>query len=430
MSCDGLSQLDPGKPDLFSAVAARKRAEQDALLLANRIRLLRAEDQKTKKRVQETEKRMQAIVEIRRRNEDCRALKEVECSRRQAQEQDAREQKRREREEQLRKTSDRRKAVMEQKLGQSGGVKQEREAARQFLREQRAQTEAEQQARAERVRSQAAAASRSRARSEGARQEMVKNSIKERFCAEEERRLATLAEIERMEREEAELLAQLQKTQEQHQSVFLRLEDTVQQPGIGGRCLASLALAPVAGRATPSSRSSSRSSPVPPHPVTPQGVLPRAMSLDGPELRLPALGSSSTIGAASRPPLPRGDRCPTGGFAQALLPSPHAAAGTAMVRKRPGSASRAAIRCTGAANSCSMNGAMGGGSQGGCSRSGSSCSTTASGVCHSADPGESRSSTPSTPQKQQPIIYTTVDGLTLDVGQEEDLDLAALLNGT
>jgi len=436
---DDLLQQDPGRSDLFSAIAARKRAEQDALLLANRIRLLRAEDQKTRKRVQDTERKTHEIVELRRRNEDNRVMKEAECSRREVYEQNVRERQCREREAQQRKIADRRKTIMEHKLEQSNTVRQERDAAKQFLQEHRAQTEAEQQARAERVRSQAAAASKSRARSEGVRQEMAKNNIKERVCAEEDQRLATLAEIERMEREESELLARLQQTQEQHRNAFLRLEDTVQQPGSGSRCLASAVTTPGARRTTPGSRSSSRSSPVPPHPATPQGAFPRGMSLDAPELRVPALSGGGTLYPASRPPRPRGDGCPSSASAQMLLPSSSCAAtGTVVMRKRPGSASRATTRSTGtpvyaakAANSCNTIRGVEGGSQSGCSRSGSSCSTTASGGCHGADPGEcSRSSTPSTPQKQQPITYTTVDGFTLDVAQEEDLDLAALLNGT
>jgi len=432
-SGNGLSWQDPGRPDLFSAIAARKRADQDALLLANRIRLLRTEDQKTRKRVHETERKTHELLELRRRNDSCRALKEVECSQREVQEQDTRERHCREREEQQRKICDRRKMVMEHKLGQSTATKQEREAARQFLQDQRAQTEVEQQARAERVRSQAAAASKSRARSEGARQEMVKNGIKERLCAEEEQRLARLAEIKRMECEEAKLLVQLQKTREQHRNVFMRLEDTMQQSGFGGRVLASTTMTPVARRATPISRSSSQSSLVPLHPVTPQGAVPSGMSLDGPELRIPAMGGGVTVGAASRPPRPQGDRC-TGSSAQALLPSPSAVAGMAAVRNRPGSASHAATRSTSTGTPTTANsgrkGSIGAGSQGGCSRSGSSCSTTASGGCHGADLAEnSRSNTPSKPKKHQPSTYTTVDGLTLDVAQEEDVDLAALLAG-
>lgn len=402
---DDLSQHAAGRPELFSAIAARKRAEQDALLLANRIRLLRAEEDKTKKRVQETEKKTQEVMAVRRRNEEQRALREVERSQREARELDARERQCRAREEQQRKRSAVQKTVTEHKLGLSNAVKREREEAKLFLQEQRAQTDAEQQARAERVRSIKAAAARSRARSEGTRHTNVKSDIQERLRAEEEQRLARLADIERMEREEAELLARLQKTQEKHRDAFLRLEDTV------------------ATRATPSS--SSRSSPV---PVTPQGVFLRG---GGPELQLPTLGSGSTVGAAARPPLPRGATL-------ARQQSPCFAAGKAVVRKRPGSASRAAVRSAStptyaarAASSCSMKGGIGEGTQVGCSRSGSSCSTTASGGCHGAEPGESsRSSTPSTAQKQQAVTYTTVDGLTLDVAQEEDLDLAALLNGT
>ena len=39
---------------LFDATRARKKAEQDSILLANRIRLLRAEEARTRKKISET----------------------------------------------------------------------------------------------------------------------------------------------------------------------------------------------------------------------------------------------------------------------------------------------------------------------------------------------------------------------------------------
>eukprot|EP00921_Rhytidocystis_pertsovi_P002309 GHVQ01003947.1.p1 GENE.GHVQ01003947.1~~GHVQ01003947.1.p1 ORF type:complete len:274 (-),score=74.10 GHVQ01003947.1:1131-1952(-) len=54
---------------LFQCRLSRKKTEQDALLLANRIALLRAEEDKARKKIDETKKRSQEVMEIRRRNE-------------------------------------------------------------------------------------------------------------------------------------------------------------------------------------------------------------------------------------------------------------------------------------------------------------------------------------------------------------------------
>merc|ERR1719335_1064274 len=61
---------------LFAAAISRKRAEQDAMLLANRINLLRAEEKKAQKKIEETKKRANEILELRKRNEDRNQEKE------------------------------------------------------------------------------------------------------------------------------------------------------------------------------------------------------------------------------------------------------------------------------------------------------------------------------------------------------------------
>lgn len=396
---EDLMRPQPGRLDLYSAAAARKKAEQDSLLLANRIRLLRAEEEKTRKRVQDTEAKTREVLELRRRNEERRLSKEAEELRREAEEQELRARAWREREEQQRKLHEKQRAVLEQKISSSTAVKQEREAAKLALQEQRAEKEAEVTARAERVRCSVAASAQSRARSEGAKQELAKSVIRERALFEENQHRARLSDIERMEREEAELVARLQQSQEQHRVAFLRLEDAMQQGGPQG---------PVGGfhRMSPSSCSSSstRSTPLMLHSGTPTA---RGSSSDAAVAALrPVAGSASGPGVAStgaRPPRPRaGPHAMLSGLAPGIA------------RARPSSGSRAGAR-RGEKPSA---------------RSASSCST-ASGADSSlggAATSVGGSSMPSTPQGQQ-ITYTTVDGLLLDIPQEEDLDLASLLNG-
>ena len=62
-SYENLNNLRPlGRANpVFDATRARKKAEQDSILLANRIRLLRAEDARTRKKIVETEKKTQEI---------------------------------------------------------------------------------------------------------------------------------------------------------------------------------------------------------------------------------------------------------------------------------------------------------------------------------------------------------------------------------
>merc|ERR1719277_2378495 len=62
--------------NLTSAKESRKRAELDAQLLANRIALLKQEEEKAWKKIEETRKRASEITELRNQNEQKFAAKE------------------------------------------------------------------------------------------------------------------------------------------------------------------------------------------------------------------------------------------------------------------------------------------------------------------------------------------------------------------
>lgn len=55
---------------LVAAKIARKRAEEDYKLLSNRISLLKQEEQKAWKKIDETKKRARDIITQRQRNEE------------------------------------------------------------------------------------------------------------------------------------------------------------------------------------------------------------------------------------------------------------------------------------------------------------------------------------------------------------------------
>lgn len=61
---------------LIEAKQARKKVEEDALLLANRIALLEVEDKKAQKKIQETRKKAQEIMDLKARNKESEQKKE------------------------------------------------------------------------------------------------------------------------------------------------------------------------------------------------------------------------------------------------------------------------------------------------------------------------------------------------------------------
>jgi hypothetical protein len=61
---------------LLESKAMRKKAEEDALLLQNRIKLLQLEEKKAMKKIDETKKKAQEIQELKQRNFEAQMQKE------------------------------------------------------------------------------------------------------------------------------------------------------------------------------------------------------------------------------------------------------------------------------------------------------------------------------------------------------------------
>merc|ERR1719437_313319 len=73
---DGALSGSQVQANLTGAKEARKRAELDAQLLANRIALLKQEEEKAHKKIEETRKRASEIMALRQQNENKFAAKE------------------------------------------------------------------------------------------------------------------------------------------------------------------------------------------------------------------------------------------------------------------------------------------------------------------------------------------------------------------
>merc|ERR1719487_2130777 len=82
---------------------SRKRAEADMKLLANRIALLRAEEEKALEKVAETKHRAEDILRLKKRNEDLAQQKHVQQMEREMKLKAAREKAQREKEERKKK---------------------------------------------------------------------------------------------------------------------------------------------------------------------------------------------------------------------------------------------------------------------------------------------------------------------------------------
>jgi len=386
-------------PDLplFNANNARRKAEQDSILLANRIRLLRAEEEKARKKIRETEGKTKEIIDLRRRSEEKRSAKDAEDARREALEHEIRSKWAGAREEQQRKIQIAQRELLENKATAYAMLKQDREVHKQQIQHEQQEAAAEAAGRAFHVRRELQESQRRRARSEGARLELCKMNFQEKLVREEEAARNSQSQISRMEKEEAELIQRLQRSQERHRAAFAALEDALSAPqtASSSRCPSSLDQVPLQ--------------------ELPQGLAPSS----GSRISLAASSCPSSTGSepratASRPPRPRASATPTppqnaapGSGANAGKTRPTSATRLASVpRVMPSMASKsvASLRDYSEASICSTR---------------------------SDGPGqESGASGHSTPTSMAPAItYTTVDGLQLDIPPEEDLDLGKLLSG-
>jgi len=393
---------------LFNANNARRKAEQDSILLANRIRLLRTEEEKARRKIKETESKTKEIVELRRRGEEKRQVKEADSIRKEALEHELRSRVSGVREEQQRKIQHAQREILEQKVAACGTQKQVRETHKQLIQYAQEEAAAEAKARAQQVRSELIASERRRARSEGARLEVGRANFQEKLAREEDARRANQSLIARMESEEAELIHRLQRSQERHRAAFAQLEDALagggQASASSSRCHSSLDHVPDNELPQGSTASSSSRIPLAPSSCANAVAEPRA--------------------TASRPPRPRAAPVPT-------LDSTAGAVGV-QTRSRPTSARRS--------NSLprapvSMPTKLHANSK--CSKSvtalrdisaTSSCSTASGGLGPDSVATASGHSTPSS-AAPPPITYTTVDGMQLEIPPEEDLDLDKLLSG-
>jgi len=412
--------LDSGLP-LFNANNARRRAEQDSILLANRIRLLRNEEEKARKKIRETEGKTKEIIDVRRRCDESRRTREADDARREAVEYELRAKASGVREEQQRKIQMAQRDLLEQKAIASAAQKQEREAHKQFIQHEQEEATAEAAAKALRVRKEIQASERRRARSEGARLEAGRANFQEKLAREEDARRSNQQLIGRMEKEEADLIQRLQRSQERHRMAFAQLEDALAggSPTPSGGSPSQIGGASASSSRCPSSLDQ-----------LPVCDLPTSTADVG---RINSLSASScaSIGAetratASRPPRPRASASPSP--AAAVVP----VAARVTPRRRPTSAPRAAsVPRLRSSVPSKLHGGYGKGVSALRDNSATSICSTASGGLGPESAASGPASGLSTPSSAAPapITYTTMDGMQLEIPPEEDLDLDKLLSG-
>jgi len=215
--------------NLTASKESRKRAELDAQLLANRIALLKQEEDKAWKNIEDTRKRANEITELRTQNEQKFAAKEHFYkakweSIRSAQTQNAYN---RDKAKAVREAT--KQGLMDARVTNAHNAKQQ---SHQFLLQKKEREAAERQANMERgalIKQRKEEAKRKLEEERLAQLEKFREDYEARRAQEELLRERTDALVAKMEKEEMELIQRLQNTQTVQRNAYEELEAALGQ---------------------------------------------------------------------------------------------------------------------------------------------------------------------------------------------------------
>jgi len=233
--------------NLTGAKEARKRTELDAQLLANRIALLKQEEEKAWKKIEETRKRASEIMETRKQNESKLNAKEENYKAKWESIRNAQAHNAMNREQAKALRDESRKGLQYKKYQNAQNAKQQ---SQQILLEKKAREEADQEANKQRssyLKQRKEEAKRRMEEHQLAQMERVREECEARTAQEDLLRAKTEALVAKMEHEEMELIQRLQNTQTVQRSAYEELEAALGQStqiSLGGNQYGSYAGAP------------------------------------------------------------------------------------------------------------------------------------------------------------------------------------------
>lgn len=226
---NGVRDGGTSQVSLTTAKEARKRAELDAQLLANRIALLKQEEEKAWKKIEETEKKSAEIIDLRKQNESKFSAKEQFYkhkweSIRSAQAQNAEQRERARAIKEQTKTG-----LMEMRVRNAQSTKEQSHQLLLQKKEREAGSRAANAERSSHLKARKLDAKRAMEQQRLAQLESYREDYEARTSQEELLRSRTEALVAKMEREEMELIQRLQNTQTVQRQAYDELETALGQ---------------------------------------------------------------------------------------------------------------------------------------------------------------------------------------------------------
>lgn len=227
---DTSASSDPPSIGLSAAKQLRKKAEDDATVLANRIALLKEEEAKALKKIDDTRRRAREIMDKRLKAETERRLKEEERK--------AKDEEMRIRSEHLRLIKEERKTaaftaretVMQKLRAQVLSVRESKAQNQELIEKGNNEVMLEKARITQRRKDEEHEARRRREMEEYEKQARFKAELAQKTQSELARKQELEDQIRRMEAEELELINKLQNTQLMQKTALQELEEAASRP--------------------------------------------------------------------------------------------------------------------------------------------------------------------------------------------------------
>lgn len=206
----------------------RKRAEADLQLLANRIALLRAEEQKAVTKMIETQSRAHEIIQIKKRNEDTIKEKVANYSGKEQQTKAMRDKINSDREERRKKIAYGKKIIQDSKHVEAIETKEEAKKIEEARMIERLAIEEEKKLRAMEEKRRRDVAKRLREKEIAEKQQLAQLQYTKRIAEEARRTVEAEEMIKSLEREERELIERLKDTQDKQREAYEMLQKSLE----------------------------------------------------------------------------------------------------------------------------------------------------------------------------------------------------------
>lgn len=212
---------------LRASKKARMRADEDAKLLENRIKLLKQEESKARKKINETKKRAKDIRSTKQRNVD-KQKKKKEHVRRQEQEENKRAVKNElQRNEIKHRISSTTTEIQSKRKADAERLRQEKREQEEMLQMYRDQEQLKNTSMKQMIRNREKEAEERRKKEYAEKKAMARTNLDEKVLKENKRRIEHEQHVARMEQEELELIQRLQNTQWIQKAAYEDLEQAL-----------------------------------------------------------------------------------------------------------------------------------------------------------------------------------------------------------